>query len=202
MVKGGVIALATFEALSAILGLGWGWVHALNASSTVTSWITPVDLVAKLVPTISRTLFLDVAHVVGYVLAAIISLVALRRLPVIGLPRTMGISLLAIVLLGPIVQPWYLTWAIALLAITAGPRTTAAIALLSVAVSVLGVVGLGQLAEAFMSLGLLYQLLSVLTLAVSIVTPICGLRREKNSSAIAEFTSRLLLGEAWSSRIA
>ena len=110
---------------------------------------------------------------VGPVLAIAVSLVALRRIPTIGMPLAMGISLLAIVLLGPIVQPWYLMWAIALLAITAGPRTAAAIALLSVSVSMFGVIGLGQLAGELISLGPPYLALILLILTMSIAVPIC-----------------------------
>jgi alpha-1,6-mannosyltransferase len=180
LAKASVIAAATFEGLSAFFGVGWGWVHTLDASDAVTSWITPADLVAKIVPAISRVTtvdvsaasFLDVAHVVGPVLALAISLWALKHLPTIGLPRAVGLSLLAIVLLGPIVQPWYLVWAIAVLAITAGQRTADAIALLTVSVSLIGVVGLGQLTGELASLGLLYQMLFLLTLAVTIVVPI------------------------------
>jgi hypothetical protein len=37
----------------------------------------------------------------------------------LGLPRALGWSLLAVVLLGPIVWPWYETWGIAFLAVAA-----------------------------------------------------------------------------------
>jgi hypothetical protein len=172
-----VISAATFEALSAAFGVGWGWVHTVGASDTVNSWITPAYLVSKVVPTftvgiVSEAGFLKVAHVIGPLVAALVCLWAVRRLPTIGLPRAMGISLLALVLLGPIVQPWYLLWGITVLAITAGARTSAVIALLSVSVSVLGVVGLGQLTNEFFSLPLLYQLLSVLVLVAAILVPI------------------------------
>lgn len=105
-----VISAATFAALSAVFGVGWGWVRTIGASETVTSWITPADLVAKLVPRVSGSLvteagFLTVAHVIGPLVAVVVCVVAVRRLPTIGLPRALGISLLAFVLLGPIVQP-------------------------------------------------------------------------------------------------
>jgi alpha-1,6-mannosyltransferase len=102
----------------------------------------------------------------------------------------MGISLLALVLLGPIVQPWYLLWGIAVLAVTAGTRTSAAIVLLSVTVSLVGVVGLGQLGSEFFSLPLLYQLLSVLVLAAVVVAPICRVAREDGAATIMPVTGR------------
>jgi hypothetical protein len=182
-----VISAATFEALSAVFGVGWGWLHTLGASDTVNSWITPAYLAAKVLPTLSLGLvteagFLTVAHVVGLLVAAVVCLWAVRHLPTLGLPRAMGISLLALVLLGPIVQPWYLLWGIAVLAATAGTRTSAAIAVLSVSVSLLGVVGLGQLTGEFFSLPLLYQLLSVLVLAAAVVAPIRSVAREDGAA--------------------
>ena len=109
----------------------------------------------------------------------------------------MGISVLAIVLLGPIVQPWYLMWSIAILAITAGPRTAVAIVLLSVAVSLLGVVGLGQLSAEIASLGLLYQILFTLTLAASIVVPIRRMGRRRDPEAVFGYSGPWSLARAW-----
>jgi alpha-1,6-mannosyltransferase len=194
--RASLIAAVTFEALSALFDLGWGWVHTLGAADAATSWITPLDLAAKVVPAMSRASFLDVAHVAGPALAVAISLYAVRRLPTIGLPRAMGISVLAIVLLGPIVQPWYLMWSIAILAITAGPRTAVAIVLLSVAVSLLGVVGLGQLSAELASLGLLYQMLFILTLAASIVVPIRRMER-RDLEAVSGYSGPWSLARAW-----
>jgi alpha-1,6-mannosyltransferase len=165
--KAAALSAVTLEALSLLFGLGWGWVGTLGVSDTVTSWVTPVDLIAKAVPAWSGA-----AHVIGPIAAVAIVLWQLKRLPVIGLPRAMGISILAIVLLGPIVQPWYLMWAIPILALTADARTTAIITSLSVAVSVLGVVGLGELTSAFATLGALYKLLFALILAATLLAPI------------------------------
>jgi len=174
VLKGCAITAATLELLSVLFGLGWGWVRTLGASDTVTTWITPADLIAKVVPHlgISAVSFLDVAHVMGPAMAIAISLWALRRLPDIGLPRAMGIALLAIVLLGPTVQPWYLLWSIPLLSITAGARMAKAIKVLSVAACLLAAVGLGQLIGELSSLGPLYEMLFFLALAASIVVPI------------------------------
>jgi alpha-1,6-mannosyltransferase len=172
--KACVISIATLELLSVLFGLGWGWVRTLGASDTVTTWITPVELAAKVVPHlhVPAVPFLDVAHVMGPVLAVAIGLWALRRLPDIGLPRAMGIALMAIVLLGPTVQPWYLLWSVPILAITAGPRTARVIEGLSVTVCLLGVIGLGQLTGELGSLGIAYEALLFLVLAASIVIPI------------------------------
>jgi hypothetical protein len=171
------IAAATFEGLSLLFGLGWGWVRTLGAANTVTTWITPFDLMAKLLRELSRvthvdlssTVFLDVAHIVGPVIAILLGVRALLQLPAIGMPRAIGISLLAVVLLGPIVQPWYLLWSLPLLAAGAGPRTASGIRVLCVTVSLVGVLGLGQLTSELGSLGPLYELLFALMLAGTVV---------------------------------
>jgi len=187
LTQGAVISAATFELLSAVFGLGWGWVHTIGASDTVQNWITPVDLVAKVVPPLTRLVhlevasstFLSVAHILGPLVALAICARAIRRLPVAGLPRTMGVCLLALVLLGPIVQPWYLLWGLVVLATTAGLRTARAIESLSIAISVLGVVGLGQLVGEWSSLTPLFEILLALLVAAAVVVPIpSGLRGE------------------------
>ncbi len=187
---GCAIAGATLELLSVFFGLGWGWVHTLGASDTVTTWITPADLIAKIVPAIdvSAITFLDVAHIVGPAIAIAISIWALKRLPDLGLPRVMGLALMAAVLLGPTVQPWYLLWSIPILAITAGDRTSKAITTLSVTACVLGVVGLGQLTGELASLGLLYDILFALVIAASVVVPIQSISKSvRHSSSISQY---------------
>jgi hypothetical protein len=102
------------------------------------------------------------------------------------------------VLLGPIVQPWYLMWGIAVLAVTAGPGTASAIAVLSVSISLLGVVGLGQLTGEFASLGLPYQVLFILVLATSIVIPIRPIPLHQISPTTNDYSSRGSLARVWS----
>jgi alpha-1,6-mannosyltransferase len=174
LVKAAALSAVTFEVLSAFFGVGWGWVRTLGASDTVMTWITPADLLARLVNLLglSPTTFLDVAHVVGPAGALAVSFWALTRLPSLGLPRARGLCLLAVVLLGPTVQPWYLIWAVTPLALTAGPRAATAIAVLAVSVPLLGAVGLGQLTGELSSLGLLYEALFVLAMAAAVIVPI------------------------------
>ena len=174
------VTVAVLEALTLAFGVGWGWIKSLGASETVTTWITPSDLLAKVVPHLGvpASTFLMFAHLVGYSIAAVICVWALRHLPTIGLPRALGVILLAIVILGPIVQPWYLLWGLVPLAVTAGVRTASAIALVSVSATLAGAIGLGQLTSEFSSLGSLYELLLLLTVAATIVAPTGpGLRR-------------------------
>ena len=76
-------------------------------------------------------------------------------------------------------------------------RGPAAIALLSVVVSLLGVVGLGQLTSELASLGLLYQLLFILTLAATIVVPIRTVSGHKTPAMVSHNPGRWSLARVW-----
>jgi hypothetical protein len=102
---------------------------------------------------VSAASLLGPAHLLGLAAAALVGLRAFYRLPTIGVLRAVKVSFLAIVLLGPTLQPWYLVWGIVILAVGDGARVTSAIIILSVSVSFLGVVGLGLLTSELASLG-------------------------------------------------
>jgi alpha-1,6-mannosyltransferase len=135
LAKSAVITASTFEFFSLLFGVGWGWVHTLGASADVTNWITPSDLLASAVSHIanaahiglSTASLLGPAHLLSLGAAGLVGLWAFYLLPTIGLPRALGISLLTIVLLGPTLQPWYLAWGIAILAVTNSARITSVI---------------------------------------------------------------------------
>ena len=179
LAKSVVITATTFELLSLLFGVGWGWLRTLGASADVTNWITPSDLLALAVSHIANAAHIGLstgsllgpAHLLGLGAAGVIGLWAFYRLPTIGLPRALGISLLAIVLLGPTLQPWYLVWGIAILAVTDSARITSVIVVLTVAVSFLGVVGLGLFTSELASLGPPLLFLLILVIAASSIAP-------------------------------
>jgi hypothetical protein len=72
-----------------------------------------------------------VAHKAGTLLAVAVALgvwIGARR---IGAVRALGLALLALVVLGPVVQPWYLLWALVPLAAVAGERLAVGLAVSS-----------------------------------------------------------------------
>ena len=150
-----LITAATFETVSLPFGVGWGWVHNLGATADFPNWLTPSDLLAIATSHLAGLLHVQLSvasldgpyHLVGLGVAGVIGLWAFYQLPKLGMLRSIGISLLAIVLLGPSVQPWYLVWGIAILAVAHRTRTTTIIIVLTVAGSFLGVVGLDLLAN-------------------------------------------------------
>jgi alpha-1,6-mannosyltransferase len=142
VVKTAVIALMVMAALSLISGLGWGWIANLGTPGTVRSWMAPATAVGLVLSGslhvigvgVSLGGVLTVTRLLGLLGAAGIAVYCLRHYERMGMLRALGISMLMFVLLGPVVQPWYLTWGIILMApIVTGRMRTLALALSMVA---------------------------------------------------------------------
>lgn len=122
-----ILALATMTALSEAIGLGWGWISGLTNPDAVRSWLDPATgiglglghLVQALGLGHHTHLLLTVTRGSAFVLAMAISLRLLLRSERIGPARSIGWSLIAFVVLGPVVQPWYTAWGFVFLALVA-----------------------------------------------------------------------------------
>ncbi|MDA8040671.1 MAG: polyprenol phosphomannose-dependent alpha 1,6 mannosyltransferase MptB [Actinomycetota bacterium] len=149
LVTAGLVSLAVMAALSELVGLGWGWVSALSNPDTVRSWMDPATAVGQLAGKIISTVglgdhthvLLTVARGLGLLLAAVIAVKLLWNAKGAGSLRALGLTMLAVVLLGPVVQPWYLVWGIVLLAPIAEGRLRSVVVGLSVVASFLGLPG-------------------------------------------------------------
>jgi alpha-1,6-mannosyltransferase len=105
----------------AATGLGWRWLHVLGADHGARSVWSVSTWVASLA---GRGASLALLVLV----VAAVWVAALRgRDPW----WCLGVALLALFLLGPMAQPWYLLWALLPLAVGAGERTRTATAVLS-----------------------------------------------------------------------
>ncbi|MCU1489636.1 MAG: hypothetical protein JWM85_1041 [Acidimicrobiaceae bacterium] len=119
-----LLAVGVMSVLSAASGLGWGWMAGLSNPDTVRSWLDPATgvgllgghLVALVGLGNHGHLVLTLARAAGLLLAAAISLRLLLRSDEIGALRALGWSLIAIVILSPVVQPWYASWGFVFLA--------------------------------------------------------------------------------------
>jgi alpha-1,6-mannosyltransferase len=129
-VKAFLVASLSLTALSVVVmsiigwvsGLGFGWMFTLGTANVVRSWMSPPTLVALGTGQVGillglgdhTTAVLALTRAIGVIVIAILVswllLAVLRRRlhPVGGL----GVALGATVLLFPVVQPWYLLWAI------------------------------------------------------------------------------------------
>jgi len=120
------ISLAVMAIVGWASGLGFGWIFTLGTANVVRSWMSPPTLVALGTGQVGillglgdhTTSVLGLTRTMGVILIAILVtwllLAVLRgRLHPVG---GLGVALGATVLLFPVVQPWYLLWAIVPLA--------------------------------------------------------------------------------------
>ncbi len=118
----GALALAVMAVIGWASGLGFGWLFTLGTANVVRSWMSPPTLLALATGQVGillglgdhTTAVLSLTRAMGVlIIAATVSWLLLAVLrgrlhPVGGL----GVALGATVLLFPVVQPWYLLWAI------------------------------------------------------------------------------------------
>ena len=118
------IAAATLSVVSAVSGLGWGWLHTLTAAGKVFTAVTPVNTVARGANLVAQLLHVPVsfgairtgADVLGLAAGMALTAGLLWRSPRLGTVRALGLSLLVFALLGPILWAWYLSWGLVTLA--------------------------------------------------------------------------------------
>jgi len=124
VVTAGLIGLGVLGFFSHVSGLGWGWVSILGTPGVVRSWASPTTGIAFLVNGIAHVAHigigvggvLSVCRFLGMVAAAVSGVWLLLNSDRIGTLKALGTTLLLFVLLGPVVQPWYLSWGLILLA--------------------------------------------------------------------------------------
>ena len=118
----GVLSLAVMAIIGWASGLGFGWLFTLGTANVVRSWMSPPTLLALGTGQIGillglgdhTTAVLSLTRAIGVALIAVLVtwllLAVLRgRLHPVG---GLGVAMGATVLLFPVVQPWYLLWAI------------------------------------------------------------------------------------------
>ena len=124
LVTAGLIGGAMSAVITAASGLGWGWVKALDNPSVVRSILDPMTAIGMAIGSTTHAvglpltvhLMLHVTRTAGLMGAVGGCLWLLWHSERLGLVKAVGLGLLAFVLLGPVVQPWYLAWGLVLLA--------------------------------------------------------------------------------------
>ena len=105
-------------------GVGWRWVVGLSNPDTVRSWLDPATGVGLVFGQIANLVglpelghpILTIARAGALALSLAIALVLLLWSDRIGALSAIGWTFIAVALLGPIVQPWYLAWGAVFLA--------------------------------------------------------------------------------------
>ncbi|GII25400.1 polyprenol phosphomannose-dependent alpha 1,6 mannosyltransferase MptB [Planosporangium mesophilum] len=137
------VAGATVVAATALADTGYGWVHALNTPTRAHTWLSITTDLGSLTGYVGEWLGLTTVDAamhawwtVGLGAAACVFVELWRRSPQIGPVAALGLSLGALVMLGPVVHPWYLLWAIVPLAMSGSATVRRWVAVLSVALVV------------------------------------------------------------------
>lgn len=147
-----VVPAVTVVAVTLASGLGWRWLEPSNLK-------IPAELRIQATPTVSiayalkRLLAVLGLHVqpvsavqtAGGVLAAAIGLWLLWRFRTENLVRVLGVLLLVVVLAGPTLWPWYLSWGLIVLAATSSQRSRVLAVVGGGAMLIAGPVGTPQL---------------------------------------------------------
>jgi hypothetical protein len=149
LLTAGLISGSILGALSIITGLGWSWVLNLGAPGTVRSWVAPATGAGIVLTDASHVIgigvslhtMLTVTRAIGLGAALCVGLWLLWRSERIGSLQAIGVTLLLVVGLGPVVQPWYLSWGLVLLAPVASGRVRSLIIGLSMSSAFIGLPG-------------------------------------------------------------
>jgi hypothetical protein len=122
-----ILAVAGLMGVFGVLsGLGWHWLEGLTNPGVVVSWADPMTGIGLALSHASgglgfgshSTAFVQSARAVGLILATALSvglIIRWRNRPIDAL----GWSLIAFVVLGPVVWPWYEAWGFVFVAVTA-----------------------------------------------------------------------------------
>ena len=137
----GASAAVTGAVLTYATGLGFGWLHTLDAGSARLSIFSPTTGVGVALGNALQAVGLveqpgtatRLVLAAGLGAAGVFALVVMLRSHRTGPLRALGLALVAVFALAPVVQPWYLLWGLVLLAAVGGERVTLALGALSVA---------------------------------------------------------------------
>jgi hypothetical protein len=124
-------AAVTIGAVTAATGLGWGWLDTLSAGNPRRSLLSATTGIGVLLSNVTGDGAVAVAHKAGTLLAVTMAVLLWVGVRQVGAVKALGLSLVAVVVLGPVVQPWYLLWALVPLAAVAGERLAVGLAVSS-----------------------------------------------------------------------
>ena len=107
-----------------LMGMGPGWLTALTSTGKVNDTYSPTTKLGFSISEILGAIGIDVdgatltagVRALGLLAIVVLALIVMLRSPRIGVVRATGIMLVAYVLLGPVIWPWYLAAGFALLA--------------------------------------------------------------------------------------
>ncbi len=197
VITAGLIGLAVMAFFSYTSGLGWGWLHNLDTPGVVRSWMAPATAIAFVGTDIAHlvhigvgvTGVLSVTRFLGMLVAVISGVWLLWNSDRIGSLKALGLTLLLFVLLGPVDQPWYLSWSLVLLVPVAVGRLRSLVIGLSMVTCFLELPGAAQLFNLLIHGDPLSIVLTLLWLLVVLTIPLATWERRMPVSSSSNSSS-------------
>ncbi len=185
VVTAGLIGAGVLGFFSYISGLGWGWVTILGTPGAVRSWTAPTTSLALLFTGMAHVAHLGVGlsgvltvtRGFGLLAAGVVGVWLLLNSDRIGTLKALGLTLLIFVILGPVVQPWYLSWGLILLAPVALGRLRSLIIGLSMVTAFIELPGGTQLVNSLIHGDPLLIVLTLLWILVVLTVPLASWER-------------------------
>ena len=184
-VAAGVIGLLTMEVMAVVSGTGWGWLKTSTAADQSFTDTTPIDAVARFFNLVGDVIRVHipllgtrtVLSVIGLIIAGVIGLWLLHRAPYDGVPRTLGLTLLLVALLGPILWSWYITWGVIVLAPAASPTLRRFLIALITFETFVGASKVDTFLRTLYQNGLLGTLITIAALFALVIIPLAPFSR-------------------------
>jgi alpha-1,6-mannosyltransferase len=177
-----LIGAGVLEFFAFVSGLGWGWISILDTPGAVRSWTAPTTFIALVLSAIAHFFHIGVGlgglltltRFVGFAAAAVAGVWLLINSDRIGTLKALGLTLLLFVALGPVVQPWYLSWGLILLAPVALGRLRSLIIGLSMITAFIELPGGTQLVNSLIHGDPLLIVLTLLWILVVLTVPLAS----------------------------
>ena len=175
-----IIAGAVLGVLTLLSGLGLGWVGNLATPGTVRSWVAPstglgmgiAGLLHVVGIGVSQSVVISATRLLGLGLAAVLGVWLLKESDRIGQLTALGLTLLAFVILSPVIQPWYLAWGLILLAPVAEGRIRTAVIVLSAGSPFIGLPGARELVTQLLHAQPLMLAVTLVALLAFVLAPL------------------------------
>ena len=185
VITAGLMGVGVLGFFSYVSGLGWGWVTILGTPGAVRSWTAPTTSLALAINGIAHFAHvgvglggvLSVTRALGLLAAGVAGVWLLLNSDRIGTLKSVGITLLVFVALGPVVQPWYLSWGLLLLAPVALGRLRSLIIGLSMVTAFIELPGGTQLVNPLIHGDPLLIVLTLLWMLMVLTVPVTSWER-------------------------
>jgi hypothetical protein len=202
VVTAALIGVGILGFFSYVSGLGWGWVTLLGTPGVVRSWASPTTGIAFAITGVAHLAHigvgvggvLTVTRFLGLLISAVAGVWLLLNSDRIGTLKAIGLTLLIFVLLGPVVQPWYLSWGLVLLAPVALGQLRSLVIGLSMVTAFIELPGGTQLVTTLLHGDPLLIVLTLLWILVVMTVPLSSWDRRR--PAIGSDTAPAAAGAA------